>query len=90
MSLIEFELTPVAEIEPWGCAPDLSLHWFGLSYGSYHLEAGGECQESCRVTGGQWSRVARPCPGLRRTVATGDQLRVWRVQRPGRRARASR
>ena len=40
MSLIEFELTPVAEIEPWGCAPDLSLHWFGLSYGSYHLEAG--------------------------------------------------
>jgi hypothetical protein len=40
MSLVEFELKPLAEIEPWGSAPNLSLHWFGLSYGSYHLEPG--------------------------------------------------
>jgi len=36
----------------------------------------GECQESCRLTGGQRPRVAGPCSGLSRTVATGVQLRV--------------
>ena len=40
MSLVEFELKPVPEIEPWGTAPKLSLHWFGLSDGAYHLELG--------------------------------------------------
>jgi hypothetical protein len=37
---MEFELRPVADIEPWGSVPNLSLSWFGLSDGSYHLEAG--------------------------------------------------
>jgi hypothetical protein len=66
--------------------------WPGEHGGQGHawMDHRGECQESCRVTGGQGSRVAMPCPGLRRTVAMGDQLRVWRVHRPGRRARASR
>jgi Family of unknown function (DUF5984) len=40
MSLVEFEMRPVADIEPWGSVPNLSLSWFGLSDGSYHLEAG--------------------------------------------------
>ncbi len=40
MSLVEFELKPVPETEPWGTAPNLSLHWFGLSDGAYHLELG--------------------------------------------------
>jgi hypothetical protein len=40
MALFEFELRPVDAIEPWGKPPDLSLHWFGLSDGSYHLDLG--------------------------------------------------
>jgi hypothetical protein len=40
LSLFEFELAPVEAIEPWGTPPDLALHWFGLSDGSYHLEIG--------------------------------------------------
>jgi hypothetical protein len=40
MPLINFTLTPLAAIEPWGQPPDLNLHWFGLSEGAYHLELG--------------------------------------------------
>ncbi len=40
MSLFEFELTPLEAIESWGTPPDLSLHWFGLSYGTYHIDLG--------------------------------------------------
>ena len=38
--MVEFELSPLDDIEPWGSAPNLSLHWFGLSDGLYHLELG--------------------------------------------------
>ena len=41
MSLFEFELAAVEAIAPWGTPPNLALHWFGLSYGSYHLDLGG-------------------------------------------------
>ena len=40
MPLINFTLTPLDAIQPWGQPPDLSLHWFGLSDGAYHLELG--------------------------------------------------
>jgi hypothetical protein len=38
--LFEFELTPVEGITPWGEAPDLRLHWFGLTDGFYYLDLG--------------------------------------------------
>lgn len=40
MALFQFELTPLDEITPWGKPPDLSLSWFGLSLGLYHLDLG--------------------------------------------------
>jgi len=40
MSLVEFDLAPIAEIQPWGSPPDLRLHWFGLTLGSYFLDVG--------------------------------------------------
>jgi hypothetical protein len=40
MSLVEFALSPMDEIEPWGCPPDLRLHWFGLSDGHYFFDVG--------------------------------------------------
>jgi hypothetical protein len=43
MSLIEFSLRPLDEVEPWGTPPDLKLHWFGLSDGSYHFDLGDVC-----------------------------------------------
>jgi hypothetical protein len=38
--LFEFTLDPVEQICPWGEPPDLSLHWFGLSLGSYWIDLG--------------------------------------------------
>jgi Family of unknown function (DUF5984) len=38
--LFEFELLPIEAITPWGTPPDLSLHWFGLTYGFYRLKIG--------------------------------------------------
>jgi hypothetical protein len=35
-----FQLTPIAEIKPWGKKDDLSLHWFGLSDGRYWIQIG--------------------------------------------------
>ena len=40
MSLFEFALTRLEAIEPWGDPPNLSLHWFGLSDGNYHINLG--------------------------------------------------
>ena len=40
MALFEFELKPVAEIAPWGEAPDLSLSWFALTDGQSRINAG--------------------------------------------------
>jgi len=40
LALIEFSLRPVDEVEPWGTPPELKLHWFGLSDGSYHIDLG--------------------------------------------------
>lgn len=40
MSLFEFALTPLKAIQPWGDPPNLSLHWFGLSDGTYHINLG--------------------------------------------------
>lgn len=38
--MFEFELTPLEQIVPWGKAPDLRLHWFGLTDGKYRLAVG--------------------------------------------------
>lgn len=40
MSLFEFALAPLNAIEPWGNPPELALHWFGLSDGTYHIDLG--------------------------------------------------
>lgn len=40
MSLFEFALGPLEAVEPWGTPPNLSLHWFGLSDGTYHIDLG--------------------------------------------------
>lgn len=38
--LIDFELTPIEEIVPWGVPGDHSLAWFGLTEGRYWINAG--------------------------------------------------
>ncbi|WP_027572255.1 DUF5984 family protein [Bradyrhizobium sp. WSM1743] len=38
--LINFTLAPVEEIVPWGEPGSYRLHWFGLTYGEYWIQAG--------------------------------------------------
>ncbi len=38
--LINFTLAPLARIVPWGEPGNYRLHWFGLTYGEYWIEAG--------------------------------------------------
>lgn len=38
--LFQFELRPLAEIQPWGAPQTPNLHWFGLTDGQYWIEAG--------------------------------------------------
>lgn len=38
--LIGFRLLPIAKMQPWGEAGDLTLHWFGLTDGCYWIEVG--------------------------------------------------
>ena len=38
--LINFTLAPIEEIVPWGEPGSYSLHWFGLTYGEYWIQAG--------------------------------------------------
>lgn len=40
MALFEFELKPIKEVMPWGEAPNLRLHWFGLTDGIYYMNVG--------------------------------------------------
>jgi hypothetical protein len=38
--LINFTLAPIEEIVPWGEPGSYRLHWFGLTYGEYWIQAG--------------------------------------------------
>jgi len=38
--LINFTLAPIEEIDPWGEPGSYRLHWFGLTYGEYWIQAG--------------------------------------------------
>ncbi len=38
--LINFKLAPIEKIVPWGEARSYRLHWFGLTYGEYWIQAG--------------------------------------------------
>ncbi len=38
--LINFTLAPIESIVPWGEPGNHSLHWFGLTYGEYWIQAG--------------------------------------------------
>jgi hypothetical protein len=38
--LINFTLAPLEEITPWGEPGSYRLHWFGLTYGEYWIQAG--------------------------------------------------
>jgi Family of unknown function (DUF5984) len=40
MSLFEFELRPVEQIEPWGTPPAQSLSWFALTEGTFCIPVG--------------------------------------------------
>jgi len=40
--LIEFQLRPLTEIQPWGDPQDPSLSWFGLSDGTWWINAGNQ------------------------------------------------
>lgn len=40
--LINFDLTPVAAVAPWGPADNPSLSWFGLTEGRYWISAGSD------------------------------------------------
>lgn len=40
--MIEFHLTPIELVHPWGECPDLSLHWFGFTDGRYRIKVGDE------------------------------------------------
>jgi len=42
MSLFEFKLKDLRDVLPWGEAPDLCLHWFGLTDGIYFLNVGND------------------------------------------------
>lgn len=42
MALIEFELLPLQEIQPWGEKPNRTLNWFALTDGNYHINVGSE------------------------------------------------
>jgi len=37
--MFNFKLDPVDQITPWGEPPDLKLHWFGLTSGTYFIQA---------------------------------------------------
>jgi Family of unknown function (DUF5984) len=39
-SLFQFELTPVAEIQPWMGPEGPHLHWYGLTHGLYWMQVG--------------------------------------------------
>jgi len=55
MSLVKFELAPLETIEPWGSPPNLALHWFGLSDGSYYFDLGATRLLEYGM-GGNWPR----------------------------------
>jgi hypothetical protein len=38
--MFEFTLKPLNEMVPWGTPPDLNIHWFGLTDGSYFVDLG--------------------------------------------------
>lgn len=38
--LINFTLAPIDEVVPWGQPGSYCLHWFGLTYGEYWIQAG--------------------------------------------------
>ena len=40
--MFHFTLDPIDEVAPWGEPPDLNLHWFGLTLGTYFIQAGEE------------------------------------------------
>lgn len=40
--LIDFELTPIKEVVPWGTPGNHSLTWFGLTEGRYWINAGAD------------------------------------------------
>ena len=40
MTLFDFKLKPIEEVEPWGEPPKQSLHWFGLTDGFYSIDTG--------------------------------------------------
>jgi hypothetical protein len=42
MSLFEFELTPVEQVEPWGAPPTQSLSWFALTEGAFRMSVGSD------------------------------------------------
>jgi hypothetical protein len=42
MSLFEFKLKDLQDVQPWGEEPDLYLHWFGLTDGIYFINAGND------------------------------------------------
>ena len=39
MALFNFKLAKIEDIHPWGEPDDYSLHWFGLTYGTYYINA---------------------------------------------------
>lgn len=71
VAMFEFTLRPMDEIAPWGRPGDLSLSWFALTDGYYHLDVGGQkiwrySEEGCRAQG--WSFPPSP-PGFELSVA---------------------
>lgn len=40
--LIDFDLTPIEDVGPWGTPGDHSLTWFGLTEGRYWINAGAD------------------------------------------------
>lgn len=42
MSLFEFKLKDLKDVDPWGTPENLSLHWFGLTDGFFFMNVGSE------------------------------------------------
>lgn len=40
MTLVNFNLVPIEEVQPWGRAGSYSLSWFGLTDGQYSIHVG--------------------------------------------------
>jgi Family of unknown function (DUF5984) len=75
MGLFDFHLRPLADVQPWGTPPDLSLSWFGLTDGFYRLRVGEEYLFSYSAAASRL--LAARYPGFQGDYADYQVVRLW-------------